>query len=442
MSQLRLARLSMLLVALGLNAAPALVSTAHAQYKASASASASADAVKPDTVRAEMFKLLDPNMIKELMAAKKFAEVQKNIDLADAFADKTPYEIYVLDRMRLALAFSTNNDQLAIKSLEAVIASGRVPAADQVEFIQALANYYYNAKNYAKAIEWMKRHQKESGNPDKVRGSLVRAYYLSDDFTSAKRELIDILAKNAKDGKTPDQEDLRLLASSAVKLKDTPTVVMALEKLVQYYPTDEFWFDLLGKMQNKPTFNFQRLGLDALRLKATATKTMEADEYADLAELALQAGLPVEAKKTLDKGFASGLLGTGPNAAKHKKLRDQANKSAADDAKNIAAGDAAAMKSKDGLAMVNLGLAYVTMDQADKGIDLIEKGIAKGGLKRPEEAKLHLGIAFAMANRKADALKTFESVKGDDGLSDLARYWSFWVNRPVPAAAPAAPAAK
>ncbi len=161
----------------------------------------------------------------------------------------------------------------------------------------------------------------------------------------------------------------------------------------------------------------------------------------ELVELALKSNLPGEAKKVIDAGYAAGVLGTGSNAALHKKQRDQAVKSAADDVKNATANEAAANKSKDGTGLVNLGFAFVTTDQFDKGIELMQKGIAKGGLKRPAEARLQLAEAYAMAGRKDEAIKAFEGVTEKDGSGDLARYWIMWLNRPGQTAA-AAPAAK
>jgi hypothetical protein len=430
MSQFRLARISLMLAAIGLNAAPALMSSAHAQ-KTPAPAAAPA----PDTVRPELFKLLDPTAVKQLMAEKKYADVQARITQAEAFPAKTPYETYVLDRMKIALGSATGNDAMAMTGLEAVIASGRLPAQDQAEFILALGNYYYNAKNYTKAIEWMKRYQKESATPEKVRGALIRSYYLNNDFATAKNELVPFIAESEKAGRAPTLEDLRLLASSAAKLKDNPTYLMAMEKLVALYPSDDYWTDLLHRIQTKPGYN-QAHDIDVLRLESVALKTMAPEEYTELAELALAAGFPTEAKKALDAGFAAGVLGTGSNAAKHKQLRDRANKGAADDAKNIANGEAGAAKAKDGAGLVNLGYAYVTMDQFDKGIPLMEQGVAKGIAKRADDYKLRLGMAYAKAGRKAEAVKTLESVKGDDGLGDLAKYSILWVNRS--AAAPVA----
>lgn len=440
MSQFRLARISLMLAAIGF-AAPVLMTSAHAQQKPAAPAAAP---VKPaDTVRPELFKLLDPAAVKPLIDAKKFDELQARITQAEAFPAKTPYEEYVLNRMKVALGSATNNDAMMTAALEAVINSGRMAPADQAEFVLALGNSYYNAKNYPKAIEWFNRYQKESPTPLKARPALIRSYYLSNDFATAKTMLVPVIAETEKAGQTPSLEDLRLLGSAASKTKDDEVYLATLEKLVAFYPTDDFWTDLVHRMQRKKTYNAAH-DLDVLRLMMVAEKTLAPEEYTEVAELALAAGFPTEAKKAIDAGYAANVLGTGSNAAKHKALRDRANKGAADDAKNIAGGEAGAAKAKDGTGLVNLGYAYVTMDQFDKGIPLMEQGIAKGVVKRPEDAKLRLGIAYAKAGRKAEAIKTFESVKGADGAADLAKYWTLWVNRvPAVAAAPApAPAAK
>jgi len=432
MSSFRLARISLLLAAIGLNAAPALMIGAHAQKAATPAT---------DTVRPELFKLLDPAAVQPLMAEKKYADVQARVTQADALPAKTAFETYVLDRLKISLGSATGNDAMTIGALEAVIAAGRLPPQDQSEFILALGNFYYNAKNYPKAIEWMKRYESESTTPLKVRASLIRAHYLGGDFATAKTLLLPLIADAEKAGQAPSLEDLRLLGSAAFKLKDNPTYVMALEKLVALYPSDEHWTDLLHRLPSKPGYS-QALDIDVFRLEAVTVKTMEPELYVELAELALTAGFPTEAKNALDAGYAAGVLGTGANGAKHKQLRDRANKNAADDVKNIAAGEASAAKAKDGAGLVNLGYAYVTMGQFDKGIALMEQGMARGITKRADDYKLRLGTAYAKAGRKAEALTTFGSIKGADGLGDLARYWAFWVNRPAAAPVPVAPAAK
>ncbi|HEX9171699.1 MAG TPA: hypothetical protein VF861_03475 [Telluria sp.] len=434
MSQFRLARLCLMLAAVGLNAAPILMTSAHAQQ-----APAAAPAAKPDAVRPELFKLLDPAQTKPLMDAKNFTELQNRINQGEALPNLTPYERFVIERTKVAVGSASGNDAMTRAALEATIASGRLSPDELNNFTLVLANQYFNAKDYPKAIEWLKRYQKDSKTPEQANQMLINSYYLSGDYANAKTMLLPVVAESEKAGKVPAQQDLRMLGSAALKVKDNAAYLVAIEKLAAHYPSDDLWADMINRgVVDKPGFDAQNNQIEVYRLQFATIKSMSANEYMTLAEYATLGGFPSEAKMVLDAGFAAGTLGTGPNAAKHRQARDKASKAAADDAKSIGAGEASAAKSKNGAGLVNLGWAYVTMGQADKGIDLIKQGIAKGGMKRPDEGKLRLGMAYAKAGRKADAIQAFESVKAGGGLSDLARYWIMAMKRPEGAAPVAA----
>lgn len=431
MSQFRLARLVLMLAALG--AAPALMNNAIAQKKEDKPAAEQ----KGPTVRPEVFKLIDGAQLKPLMDAKNFTEVQNRLNQAEAVPNLTPYEHYAIDRMKLSLAATSGADVAPM--LTTLLGSEFISPQEKDTFLLALGNQYYNNKNYPKAAEVFKRYEKEGSDPSKVRGPLIRAEYLSGDYAAAKAGLLPVIADAEKAGKVPGEEDLRLLASSANKTKDDATYLATIDKMIAYYPSDELWADALNRgVYRKPGYDGTANDVNVYRLEYSAQQKMPAEHYADFAQLLLLAGFPTEAKKVLDAGFANGALGTGADAAKHRQLRDKATKGAADDAKNIATGEASAAKSKNGAGLVNLGWAYVTMDQFDKGIGFIQQGIAKGGLKQPDEAKLRLGIAQLRAGHKDEAIKTFQDVKAGGGLSDLARYWIVLANHPTPATAAAA----
>jgi tetratricopeptide (TPR) repeat protein len=297
---------------------------------------------------------------------------------------------------------------------------------------------YYNAKNYPKAIELYKQLQASGVNTDQVNQGLVRSYYFSGDYATVVKLQGPLIEAQEKAGKTPVEADLRIFASSANKAKDDAAYLRGVEQLGTYYPNDDYWTDMIARgILRKPGYD-HNFDTDTLRLKFAAVKKMEVEEYSDLAELALKDGFPTEAKKAMDAGFAAGVLGTGSSAAKQRQLRDRATKEAASDARNIATGEASAAKAKTGAGLVNLGWAYVTMDQFDKGIGFIEQGIAKGSLKSPDEAKLRLGMAYARAGQKDKAIQTFQSVKAGAGASDIARYWILLLNHPSQGGAAAA----
>ncbi|MDR7051968.1 hypothetical protein J2X54_004470 [Duganella sp. 3397] len=440
MSHIRLARISLILAAIGLNAAPAMLgmNMVHAQDKEKAAAEA-----PKDTVRPEIFKLIDPKEVKPLLDAKNYAEVKTRIDTAAAMPNLTPYETFVLNQMRVQVGQGMGDNAMTIAALESMIDSGRLTQDVKLRFIDAIGTIYYsNVKDYDKALVWFDRYGKESGDTTKQRQFIIRSYYLKDDFASAKTEVLKDIEAAKQAGTAPTKDTLNLLGNIGLKLKDTDLYLSAVEGLVRYYPSEDYWFDLLNRTRGKKTYA-QRLDLDMARLKMVAAPSkMETEDYLEQAELASLGGFFTEAKIAIDKAYPNGNIPAGKDKAAITKIRDTATRGAADDAKNIDSGIASAQKSKDGIGLVNLGYNYITLGQFDKGIDLMKQGIAKGVAKNPEDAKLRLGYALAMAGKKDESIKLLETIKGDDGRGDLARFWIIYQNKPAAAAPAQAPAAK
>jgi uncharacterized protein Smg (DUF494 family) len=411
MSQYRFIRLAMLFAALSL--------PLGATYAAEAKNAAEAKKVE-ESARETVVKPL--NAIAELVNAKKYPEALAKLAEAEANKDITPYERFFIERSRAAIASANGDEATLLKTLETLLNTDRLAAAERQSFLKNLIGANYNKKDYAKSISWIQQFYKEGNKDPQIQELLVRAYYTNNEFENSLKESRNVLVELEKAGKVPEEDQINIYRNSAVKLKDLTSFTDALEKLVTYYPKPEYWSDLLGRLESSRTVA-DRLILDLYRLRLASVKTMSEADAKEMAELALLAVLPAEAKKVLEAGFKDGVLGVGSNAAEHKKLLDKATKSAADDLKNIAQGEVAANKSKEGNGLVNVGFAYVSQGQFDKGISLMEQGIKVGKLKQPEDAKLHLAEAYMLANRKDDAIQTFKSVQGDEGLSTIARYW-------------------
>lgn len=392
-----------------------------------ASAQTPAPAPAPnDVFREEVSKPLQA--ADELLKTGKYAEAMVKIREAEQIADRTPLEAYVINRMRGIAAHGMGDTKTATTSFEAVIASGRSPPGEQLKLEEAIAVMYFKAGDYANAASWTQRYLKEGGtNPD-MRMQLVRSLYLGDKFAAAATELRAMVDADEKAGVTPALDRLQLLASSYVKVNDGAGYVFVLDKLLVYYPKKEYWADAIRRVEGKPGFP-DNLRLDVLRLNEATGSLTSAAQYTAMAEMALRIGSPGEAKRTLDQGFAAGILGTGPDADQQKKLRDSAAKQVADDEKLFAQNAKDAAAAKDGNALLSVGYAMVSAGQFDKGIALMEQGIQKGGISRPEEARLHLAIAYLAAGQKAKAIAAFKTVQGGDATADLARLWLIHAQR-------------
>ncbi len=386
-----------------------------------------ADAKKePEAAREVVAKPI--NAINELIKNKKYPEAFAKIDEAEKATDRTDYENYIIERTRAALASAAGDTDVLIKSLEILLKGNRLEKAEQPVFMKNLIASYYNKKNFAKVTEWIERFNKDGNKDDQMHTLLIQAYFLNGDFASAMRELqADIAALEAA-GKVPEQDQITLLRNCAAKLKDKVVYDKVLEKMATYYPTPEHWDEFLGRFEGSRVVH-ERLYLDLYRLRLLTVKALSEVDAKEMVELSLLATLPGEAKKTIDLSFENGTFGKGPNANDHKKLRDKVNKSTADDLKNIGQGEITAGKSKEGNALVNVGMAYISHGQFDKGISLIEQGIKVGKLKHPEDAKLRLAEGQIMAGKKAEALATLKTIQGGDGLPELARIFAIVVNQ-------------
>ena len=362
----------------------------------------------------------------ELIRAEKFGEALVKIREADAVPNRTATENVAIERMRAIAASGAGDVPTATRSFETVLAAGGLTPAERAKMIEVLAQLYFKAKDYPKASSWASRYASEGGTNAEIRGLMIQSLYLAGDCANAARELRALVDAEAKSGGAPTQEWLQLLTNCYAKLGDDAGYAFALEKLLASYPKKEYWADAIRRVESKGSFANHN-ALDVLRLRH-ATGTLDGTpSYATMTRLAMDAGLPAEAKRISDEGFASGALGTGADADAHKRLRDTAAKQVVEDQKQLVQ---SAKAARDGNALVNVGFAYVSGGQFDTGIPLMEQGIAKGGLRRPDEAKLHLGIAYLSAGRKADAVKTFQGVGGADGTAELARLWLIFAQRP------------
>lgn len=381
---------------------------------------ASTAPAKTETVRREMGKPFAE--IETLVKDKQFPQALEKINALNAFENKTPYELFSIERMRAVVASNMGDTDLLAKAFDAMINSSFLAMPEKLKFSEGMAGTYYNEKKYDKAKQWALRNLELNNNNTSVRELLARIMYLQNDFAGAIKELNDQLQADDMAKRVPSHDKLHLLISCYLKIKDMNGYVNVLERMVAHYPKKEYWGDLLYRIPNKEGFS-DRLRLDWYRILLATDNLEDPAQYAEMAELALLAGLPTEAKKVVEAGYAANLLGTGKDAARHKPLRDKATKQAAEDAKSMEAGEAAAKNAKTGTGMVNMGYNYVISEQYEKGIALMEQGIAKGGLKAPEEAKLHLGMAYLQSGNKAKAAETFKTIQVTDGTADLARLW-------------------
>ena len=405
-----------------------LLLTAQAQAQTAAAPAAAASAPATPAIRAELRTLLLD--AQNLLNEKQNGPAKEKIQLANAVADKSPYESFIVARVGMVAAVTEDDAATAGKLLEQVLqlnASGAWLTNEEIlPLMQAVGVAYYRTKDYAQAATWMERNIKAGGTAQTVKDARIQSYLLAGNLARGSELLNEEIAAAEKAKQAPSQPYLEMLAQARTGLKDTAGATRAVEMLVQYYPSKDNWRALINRLWGRSD-PASRLQLDVFRLAFHQGTLEEASDYSEYIEFAQKATFSAEALRVYDQAAGAGLLG-GSDA--NKKLRAKLAQDVEQDRKTLAADTAAALKKPDGTVLFNLGQNQIGMQQYDKGLELMEKAIAKGIPKRTEDFRLRLAVAYAQAGETDKALQALATISGPEGLSELARYWTWALRKP------------
>jgi hypothetical protein len=380
---------------------------------------ASFTAVQAQGVRAEVGRPLQ--QASEYLKAGKAREALAKVREAEGVGGITANERQIIDGMKAAAAQRAGDMATAIQALESL--AGRASGAQLGTYAEQLANAYAQQRNNAKASEWLGKAVAAGNNSASVRQLQQYLQGASGDYAAIAKEAGAAVAAAEQAGRRPGEDDLLRLADAQQRTGNNNGYIATLEKLLLNYPKKDYWSAFLSRLPRKPGFA-PRFELDVLRLRLATGTLSKTDEYMEMAQLALQAGTPAEARRIADAGIKAGLLGTGPEAGRHQRLRDLAVKQEGEAKASLANQASEAETFKEGDGLVKVGFSYASMGEVDRGIELIQKGITKGNLKRPEDAKLRLGMAqMQQAKTRSAGVQTLRSVRGNEGAAEIARLW-------------------
>lgn len=378
---------------------------------------------------------LSPAVGKPLQEAQSLMKDRNYKDALVAIAQAEPlatsdYEKFVLAQMTGAAKAGAGDELGAAQAFETVIASGRLPPEENLKITEDIVHTFLRAKNYPKALGWLNKYKAAGGSKPDVLALGPQIQYLSGDYKKAGQDAAAAILAAEKIGQKPSEEQIKLMASSLEMQKDLVGYTQALEKLVRYYPTPAYCALVIQRTATKPGYS-HNLDLDMYRLLHATDNLTKAKDIMEAAQLAIQAGLPGEAKGYLDEGFGRKILGVGEprDTERQKRLQTLVEKKYAEDKKIIASTDKQVAAAPSGDPAVKTGLAYLTYGEKDKGLAMMEAGIKKGQLKAAEHSKLHLGYAYYKAGDKAKAQAALKAVGGKDGSADFAKLWGIIASR-------------
>lgn len=338
---------------------------------------------------------------------------------AAAVPSLNPAERQLVWRVQAVAALRAQQWDLAIDKLEGLLGMTEVPAAERLPLQEMLVNASIQKKDAARTVRVARQYLQAGGQSAGVRTALLQSLSLLGDHKTLVQDMQAFVQQDQAQGRKTPEADLRLMGAACLQLKDQPAYFAVLKQLLGLYPSKAYWADAIVRLTNLPQFN-NRYELDGYRLLAETDNLEEAAEYAEMAALALKAGLPAEALRVLEKGFRQGVLGKGAEAAAHARLQSEARKKAQEDDALLPQLE---QNAKDGNAWVAVADAHASTQNWPAAVSAYDKAQKAGGLRREAEVNLHHGIALFKNGQKAAALAQWQAVEVDSTAGELASLW-------------------
>lgn len=401
-----------LTLAMGAVSAAGLLSSTTAQAAEAAANKVTTKAVAEPLKKAQ-----------EAMKNKQWDAALAAIKQAQASEKKTPFEAYQIDEFLGYVLIQQKKFTEAAPVFERMINSGFLPPEQIDDRTKTVAQLYFQVKDYKKSAEWAKKWLDKHPGQEEMAVLLGQSYYVMNDYKNAATTMSGVVNNAEKGGRTPQENWLQIVLSSQFKLDNKDGIADALKKLVRYYPKAEYWENLLDIYRRKDTSD--RVTLGYYRLMNDVGTLKQADDYVEMAQLAIDAGVPGEAQMVVEKGVQSGTLKSDDKTTqgRYDRLLASAKKSATADQAQLAQLAKEAEKATSGQALVGLGQAYLSYGKYDEAIDALKKGIAKAGVTDADEAQISLGIAYLRKGQKDQARQAFKAVKAESKWHDLAELW-------------------
>lgn len=365
---------------------------------------------------------------RDMITAKNFSGALPLIDKAAPHAADNAQRLAV-EQLRTAVYAGTNDTRKLITSLEKQLEIGGLPANMVKSHKATIMGLYAQVGNDAKALQLTKEYVNQYGGTSQQFAYLASSSLKANDRSGAISYGTKAIEQSRAEGKAPREQLYNIVMKAHYDSEDLDSYYKVLEQAALVYPKDTYWKALIIRAEKAPKFNRQELTHDIFRAMEAAGVTLTNTEKLQMAEQAFTRGMAVEAESTLKPLFAAGTIGGADdkNATRNQRLYDSIVEGAnADRAGGLDDSLAEAEAATDGVIYTAIGEAYIGLGEYDKAVELIQKGIDKGGLK-PNElamAQLHKGIAQFKGGNTSAARSTWGAIESDNGAKELAHNWT------------------
>ena len=320
------------------------------------------------------------------------------------------------------LAYATEDYPQSLRYYQQVIAQPDIPLAMEINTRFTIAQLYFVQEQWQQGIDamlvWFDLNEKPNAGAYVL---LAQGYYQVKRYDLALDNVETAISMHESEGKLPKEQWYNLARFLYFDKEDFDSALNVLNTLIIYYPKKQYWVQASHLYGEKKEEETQLALMEAAYEQGFLDRS---SELVSMAYLYLNAEVPYYAGSVIEKGFEDELVDA---KSKNYELGGSAWAQAREVEKSIPMMEKAAARSDEGELYVRLGNVYLDGDQFTKAADSVTKGLKKGGVKRPDQARLVLGMAYFNLGEYNKARKAFRDAGKDERSEKYARQWIAYV---------------
>lgn len=369
------------------------------------------------------------NIYEKLAEAQVFAEAKQYIeaeavlnDMLDATSKKSKlnrYELANVYNTYAYLRYAVEDYDGALNYYQKVIDQRpEIPLALEINTLYTVAQLYFLQENWKKGIDtlntWMSVTDTPSTNAYVL---LANGYFQLKDYDKSLSNIQIAIDREEAAGKLPKEQWYNLARFIHFDRDNFRAALDILEVLITYYPKKQYWVQashLYGEEKDEA----RQLAM----LEATYEQNLldRSQDIVLLSQLYLQAEVPFPAARAMEKGLADDIV---EKESKNYELAGVAWRQAQEVTKSLPMLEAAASKSEKGELYARLGNVYLDVDKNKEAVEALKRGLDRGGVKRPDQARLALGMAYFNLGDFNAARRAFREARKDKRARSYADQW-------------------
>ena len=374
------------------------------------------------------------NIYEKLAEAQVFAEAKQYVeaqevldDMLDATSKKSKlngYELANVYNTYAYLRYAVEDYEGALNYYQKVIDQRPdIPVALEVGTLYTVAQLYFLQEKWKRGIDtliqWMSLSETPSTNAYVL---LANGYFQLKDYDRSLENIQIAIQREEAAGKLPKEQWYNLARFIHFDRSNYAEALDILEILIMYYPKKQYWVQA-SHLYGEEKDDARQLAI----LEASYEQNLldRSQDIVLLSQLYLNAEVPFPAARVLEKGFADEVVET---ESKNYELAGVAWRQAQEVAKSLPMLEAAASKSEKGELYARLGNVYLDVDKNKDAVDALLKGLDKGGVKRPDQARLALGMAYFNLGDFSAARRAFREARKDERAKSYADQWLKYIS--------------